>query len=249
MKSVAVYSLKGGVGKTTTAVNLSYLAARSGRRTLLWDLDSQAAAGYYLRVRAHGTGRAQRLVEGKVDLNEQIQPTAFEGLDLLPADRSYRHLDIALDRAKKSRSRLTRLIRPLAARYDYLIFDAPPGLTLLSENLFRAADALLIPVLPAPLSLRALEQVQEQLCRNVPDPPAVWPFFSMVDLRKRLHRETCDGANRPAGFLQTTLPYTTTIEQMSLHRAPLPSYDARSRGSRAYRALWHEVRARLESTI
>ena len=96
MRTVAVYNLKGGVGKTATAVNLGFLAAQDGRRTLLWDLDPQGAASFYLRVKPKVKGGGRNLVKGRTAVDEVIRTTAYPGLDLLPADFSYRGLDLDL---------------------------------------------------------------------------------------------------------------------------------------------------------
>ena len=96
MKVIALYNIKGGVGKTAAAVNLAYLCAGGGRPTLLWDLDPQGAASYCLRVDAKVKGGRKALLSGKHPLTRAIVPSAFAGLDVLPADFSYRNMDLAL---------------------------------------------------------------------------------------------------------------------------------------------------------
>ena len=100
MKVYATYNIKGGVGKTTTAVNLAYLAAASGRRTLLWDLDPQAAATFLFRVKPRVKGGSRGLVSGKRPVDDAVKATDFKDLDLLPADFSYRNMDLELDDVK-----------------------------------------------------------------------------------------------------------------------------------------------------
>ena len=242
MKALATYNIKGGVGKTAAAVNLAYLAAREGRRTLLWDLDPQAAASYLLRVRPRVKGGGKALVRGKKSLDQAVKPTEFDGLDLVPADFTYRNLDLALDAAKKSTQRIARLLTPLADDYDVAILDCPPGISLVSENVLHAVDTLLVPLIPTTLSVRTLDQLTEFLT-ELDHPPALFPFFSMVDGRKRLHRETIARLRADRSDVATTvIPALSLVEQMAVHRAPLPVFAPGSRVSRGYEELWAEVR-------
>src|SRR3712207_4134002 len=152
VKVVATYSIKGGVGKTSAAVNLGALAARAGRRTLLWDLDPQGAATFLLRIRPKVKGGGRKLVRGRRDPVDALRGTDVEGLDLLPADFSYRHLDLVLDREKRPAEGLGRVLEPLAGDYDLAILDCAPSISLVSESVFRAADVLLVPLVPSTLS-------------------------------------------------------------------------------------------------
>ena len=158
-KVLAAYNIKGGVGKTSAAVNLATLAAHDGNPTLLWDLDPQGASTYLFRVKPKIKGGGEKLVRGKTPADGQIKGTDTERLDLLPADFSYRHMDLALDGAKSNR--LNRVIKPLD--YEYVFLDCPPSISLVSENVFEAADALLVPIIPATLSSRTLEQLHQVL--------------------------------------------------------------------------------------
>ena len=244
MKTLATYNIKGGVGKTAAAVNLAYLAARGGRRTLLWDLDPQGAASYLLRVRPHVKGGGKALISGKRALDQAAKPTEFDRLDLVPADLTYRNLDLVLDAAKKSTQRIARLLDPLEDDYDLAILDCPPGISLASENVLHATDVLLVPLIPTTLSVRTLEQLTE-FAAELEYPPALFPFFTMVDGRKRLHREVVDRLRAERKDLAATvIPALSVVEQMAVHRAPLPVFAPRSRVTRSYESLWEEVRAR-----
>lgn len=246
MKILAVYNIKGGVGKTATSVNLAWLAAREGWRTLLWDLDSQGAATYYFRVEPKVKGGGKKLIQGRSDLEASIRGSDYEGLDLLPADLSYRKFDLALDDTKKPERQLRRRLKPLADDYDLVILDVPPGLTLLAEAVFDAADALLVPTIPTHLSQRTLLQLQDFVGRKGPKKLPIWPFFCMVDRRKKLHREPqalFDTVSLP--FLRTEVPYASAVEQMGIHRQPVFVFDAASPAAEAYRNLWAEVWVRL----
>jgi cellulose biosynthesis protein BcsQ len=246
MRILATYSIKGGVGKTSAAVNLAALAARDGRRTLLWDLDPQGAATFLLRVKPKVRGGAGKLVRGRSDPALLLKGTDLDGLDLLPADFSYRHMDLALDGAKKPTQRLARVLETLAGDYDVAFLDCPPSISLVSESVFEAADALLVPLIPATLSLRTYDQLTAFVAAEVRHPPEIVAFFSMVDRRRRLHREVVEAlpAERP-GIAAAAIPARTEVEQMGVHRAPVSDFAPRAAGTKAYRALWAEVRERL----
>jgi len=248
MRVLATYSIKGGVGKTATAVNLAHLAASGGARTLVWDLDPQGATSFYFRVKPRLKGGARRLIRGKGDVQALIRGTDYELLDLLPADFSNRNLDLFLDHARKPRKRLARLLRPLGGDYDYLFLDCAPGISLVSESIFVAADALLVPTIPTTLSLRALRQLRKAL-KDVKGRrrPALLPFLSLVDRRKSLHRKIChQAAGEGDAFLEARIPYASEVEQMGPRRAPLTAFAPRSAPGRAYAAMWAEIRSTLE---
>jgi chromosome partitioning protein len=245
MKILATYNIKGGVGKTATAVNISHLAARDGLRVLLWDLDPQGAASFLLRVRPRVKGGGAALIRGRRDLDAAIKSTDFDGLDLLPADFTYRKLDLILDASKKPTQRLARLLRPLGAEYDLIVLDCPPSISLLSESVLHAADILLVPLIPTTLSVRTLDQLTEFIAGFDGHRPKVLAFCSMIDRRKRLHREIAERlpAERP-DVARTIIPALSLIERMSLERAPVTAFAPRSAAAQQYAALWAEVAER-----
>ncbi len=247
MKIIGVYNIKGGVGKTATAINTAYLAAEEGNQTLVWDLDPQAAATFYFRVKPKVKGGGKALVRGKRELDSVVKGTDFENLDLLPADFSFRNMDLVLEDAKKPTKQLSRLLKPLSEEYDYIFLDCPPSISLVSENIFRASDAILVPMIPTTLSARTLHQLMDFLDGHgqLTD-LRVKPFFSMVDRRKRLHLDLM--AQLPEqypGILQTHIPYASEVERMGVHRMPLTAYAPSNVAAKAYRALWEEVKTGL----
>ena len=246
MKVLACYSIKGGVGKTASAVNLAFVAARNGYRTLLWDLDPQAASSYYFRIKPKIKGGSKAIITGKQALDDVIKGTDFENLDLLPADFSYRNLDLLLDDNKKPTRQLRKRLKPLADEYDVILLDCPPSISLLSEAVFAAADVLLSPIIPTTLSLRTLEQlksfIEEKELKNL----ELITFFSMADRRKKMHREIMENIrSQHAEILSTAIPYASDIERMGLERKPLGSYSSKSTSTIAYNSLWQEISARI----
>ena len=245
MKIVGVYNIKGGVGKTATAVNIAHLAAAGGLRTLIWDLDPQAAATFYLRVKPKIKRSKAMLRDKKYDLDGVVKGSDFTDLDLLPADFSYRNMDLLLGENKKPALRLLKLLRPMSEHYDLVVLDCPPSISLVSENIFRAADALLLPTIPTTLSLRTMEQLLDFMEGHDLKAP-VYAFYSMVDRRKRLHQDVMASPGDPrCAVLETTIPYATEVERMGLERRPVTDYAPRSTAGRAYRQLWDEIRDKV----
>ena len=246
MKIVAVTNIKGGVGKTTTSVNLAYLSAASGQATVLWDLDPQGAATYTLQCEEGESTSAKKLVGGKRELPELVLRTTYNKLDVIPADFSYRNFDVHLSERKRPTERLLMMSRPLRERYDALFLDCPPGISLLSENVLRAADAVVVPMLPTPLSIRMLAQLKEFIRDQGWSDIVVLPFFSMVDRRKSLHHAVIESTRkRFPSILATEVRYSSEIERMTLRRAPLPAYAPKSPEGRMYGALWGEIAGRV----
>lgn len=247
MRVIGCYNIKGGVGKTATAVNLAYVAASKGLRVLLWDLDPQGAASYYFRVEPKVKGGLKRVLKSSDSLESRVKATGFERLDLLPADFSYRNMDLRLDDGKKRTRRIGKLLGPLAGDYDLILLDCPPSVSLVSENVLWAADALVVPTVPTTLSLRTYEQLDRFRAEEELSDLQLLPFFSMADRRRKMHRDILEAAaNGAAGpFLSVVVPYASEVERMGLERAPLPVFAPRGRAATAFRRLWAEVDTRV----
>ncbi len=249
MKTIAVYNIKGGVGKTAACVNIAYSCAKSGMKTLLWDLDSQGASSYYFNIKPEVKGGTKKLFKTK-EIGGLVKETDIEHLDLLPADFSYRHMDLFLDSEKKPKKRMSEFLKRFEDDYDVLFLDCPPSFSLVSENVFNSADVMLVPLIPTTLSLRTYQQILDYVADHKKLSLKLMPFFSMVDRRKKLHLETTgDGQNSISGLLRTCIPYLSIIENMGVHRAPVGAFAPRSDAAAIFDALWTEVvlRAKLNS--
>ena len=245
---LASFNLKGGVGKTATAVNLAYAASASGRRVLLWDLDPQAAATYYFRVKPRIKGGGKELLRKPRALGDFVKETDYPGLDLMPADFSYRNLDLYLARKKKWNGRLAQLVAPLRDDYDFVFLDCPPGASLVSENVFASADALVLPLIPTHLSLRVYERLQKYFAKHPEYRTLMLPFFAMVDRRRKLHRDIVDSfAVQQPDSLHTFVAYASQVEQMGQYRAPVQIFAGKSDAAESYNRLWEEIVDRLHA--
>ncbi|MDB4575595.1 AAA family ATPase [bacterium] len=244
MKTIAVYNIKGGVGKTATAVNLSFLASLDGANTLLWDLDPQGAASFYCKIKAEIQGGGKRLIDGKSDIEAAVRGTDYENLDLLPADFTYRDMDTFLAQIEDPVDRFNTLLEPFAQEYDYIFLDCPPSISSLSESVFATADIVLVPTIPTTLSLRTYQQIMAFFEQQGIDQSKVLPFFVMVDRRKKMHRLILQ---HPPSFMKSLLtsyiPYASEVERMGQYRAPLTVFAARSRAAECYTSMWDELRS------
>ena len=247
MQRIVVLNPKGGSGKTTIAITLASYLASCQQKPVLMDLDPQGAATYMLRCEPNQHASAKKLVAGKLELPELPVPSGYDKLDVLPSDFSYRNFDVHLSERKRPTERLLKMSRSLRSVYAALFLDCPPGISLLSENVLRAADAVVVPLLPTPLSVRMLTQLRDFVVANEWTDLALLPFFSMVDRRKSLHHDVIASTREQfPELLATEVPYSSEIERMSLRRAPLPAYSPGSEVGQIYLALWREIEKRMK---
>lgn len=239
---IALYNLKGGVGKTASCVNFAHLAAADGLRTLLWDLDPQGAAGYYYKTQPKTKSGIRKLLEKNLVLDELIQFTEYEYLDVIPADNSARKLDILLGEQKASKKQLRLMLKQARNNYDFVFIDCPPGFSVLADNIFEAADAILMPTIPTTLSVRTYEIAKEYFEDKNLALEKLMCFFTMVDSRKNLHTEVMHTLASDQRFFEHYIPYLSEIEKMGVHQAPVTAFAPSGRAAQCYRDLWTEIK-------
>ena len=247
MKIIACYSNKGGVGKTAVAVNLAHAMATAGSRVLLCDLDPQGASSFYFRVKPSKKLTDTAFFKDVKKFTDAIRGSDYENLDILPANMDFREFDIFLSRMRNSRSRLKKALKTVEQDYDTIILDCPPSISVLSENVFRSADLVLVPVIPTTLSQRTFEQLLAFFKDNKLPAQKLLGFFSMVQNIKKLHGETIVEmrAAHKKRFLKTHIPFSSDVERMGIQRAPVVATAPTGSAGQAYLELAGEVKKKL----
>jgi len=243
MKTVACYSIKGGVGKTASAVNFAYWSARQGLHTLLIDLDAQGASSFYFRVGNRSKKNwGKRFFTTYKQLLQQVKESDFNHLDILPSHSSFRHFDGWLTEHGSKSNRLSKAIKGLAPHYDVIILDCPPSISLLAENIFTAADLLAVPMIPTTLSQRTFDQLLDFFDQQGYPQEQIHPFFTLADGRKQLHRDTAAALRKSyPRFFKQAIPHSTYVEKMGIHQSPIDLFAHNSQANRCYQALWQEI--------
>ena len=247
MKTIAVYSNKGGVGKTAAAVNLSYLYAQTGAKTLICDLDPQSSATFYFRVKPKLKSNSKGFLKGGKKVHNSIKGTDYENLDLLPADFSHRRLDIEFNQLKPDNNHLEKFLRSFRGEYDIIVLDCPASISTLAENILNTVDYTLVPLIPTTLSLRTYLQLLAFCKKKHIDTGRIFPFFSMVDRRKKLHHVLMTKVTtKLGGVLTCDIPYLSMIEQMGVYREPVAAFSPESTASKAYQRLWDNLQNKMK---
>jgi chromosome partitioning protein len=240
-----IYNIKGGVGKTAAAVNLSYLSSLEGKKTLLWDLDPQGSSSFYYHKEQGNDASLKKIISGKVELNDIIEGTDYRNLEIIPSDFSYRHMDTLLDQVKKSKKRIREALKELKKEYEVIFLDCPPGISILAENIFHACDYILVPTVPTPLSLRTYEQIISFFKQDDLDKSSVIPFFSMVEMRKSIHQNMIKELNgKMPNLCMSSIPFLADVEKMGIYRKPLGDFSPNSKAAASFRALWKEIKTK-----
>lgn len=259
-KVLALANQKGGVGKTTTAINLGTGLAQSGKTCLIIDLDPQGNASTGLG--SHAEDRAQTTYDalgGTSPLEEVITPTEIEGLSIAPASVDLSGIDVELidnpERARKLKSLIEDPLNPLTDHYDYILIDCPPSLNLLTINAMAAADGILVPLQCEFFALEGLTQligtvkrVQGTLNPNLRISGIV---LTMYDQRNRLSSQVAEDVRENLGdvVFSTMIPRNVRLSEAPSFGLPVMIYDADCAGSLAYKALTEEFLNRDRQTL
>jgi chromosome partitioning protein len=238
---IALYNLKGGVGKTASCVNFSYLAAKEGYKTLLWDIDPQGATSFYFNAKPKVHPGIKKLVSKDADLEKAIMATDYENLDIIPADNSAKSFDIMVDEMRGQKNRLKSILKQFDGEYDFVFIDCPPGFSALSENIFSAADIVLMPIIPTTLSVRTYNMVKDYFKEKDLDASKMMCFFTMTDLRKNMHHEIMTLLFKDKRFFGNYIPYLSDVEKMGIYKKPVEEFARSSDAAKAYRELWTEI--------
>jgi chromosome partitioning protein len=251
---IAVANQKGGVGKTTTSVNLSACLAAVGKRVLLFDLDPQANATSGLGLEKHEGASAYRPLLGEGTLLEKIQPTAFPNLSIIPSELDMCGADIEMARTENYLQQLKNIFEPLkrSGKFDLIVIDCPPSLGILTLNAFTAAEYLLIPLQCEYYALEGISMINRILnqlrdSKINPNLDLLGVVMTMFDGRTRLSQQVVSEVRQHFGdkVFDTLIPRTTRLAEAPSFGKPIIHYDKYSAGAAAYEVLTQEVLKRL----
>lgn len=248
---IAVTNQKGGVGKTTTSINLAYCLNKMGKRVLLVDFDPQGNASSGLGLDKNNLERTVLdVIQQQTEIAQVVLPTQYNGLDIVPATPQLANAEVELAKAQRQFSRLKMALEPVNS-YDYIIIDSPPSLSLLTVNALIAADYVLLPVQAEFYAMEGLGQLLDtmQLIRKGLNPTLelIGVLVTMMDTRTTLSKQVYEEIKKhfPGKVFDTVIPRNVRIAEAPSHGVPVGDYDSWSKGARAYKALAKEIVQRV----
>lgn len=252
MKKIAVYNIKGGVGKTTTSVNLACYLAKTGLSVLLWDLDPQGGSSFFFNRQNHNNHTHSRLFDRYITIYDVIHATESYQIDVISNDATFS--DQFMNNASKmtavnfgNNELIKMTLDEVEDDYDVCILDCSPGRFMLHDNIFHAADLLLIPNIPAPLSVYCNTMLMDELQNKLAIRNKVLSFYNMVQTHKNLHRQYLDDRKEDADrVLNSYIPFYTEIELITLTKESLFHQIKESRANGYYQELWQEICDRMK---
>ena len=252
-KVITVTNQKGGVGKTTTSINVAFYLAKSGKRTLLIDFDPQGNASSGLGVSKEDLEHTiSDVLLGTIDANQAIYKTDFKHLDLIPSTPQLADIEVKIANAQNRFILLRSAIKSISDNYDYIIIDSPPSLSLLTVNSMIAANYILLPVQTEFYALEGVAQLLEtmKLVKKVANPnlSILGVLATMYDKRTSLSSQVLAEIKKYFKELtfKTTIPRNIRLAEAPSHGAPIGKYDAFSRGAKAYKQLTQEILERTK---
>jgi len=235
---ISIYNIKGGVGKTSTTINLAFNASKTDK-VLIWDLDPQGATTFYLEKNVKDKNFIHKVTHK--GLNKFIKKTNFDNIDLIPADLSIKDIDKYLEDDKLFKKLLKNV-----EGYKYIFIDSPPTLSLISQNIFKVSDVVVIPTIPTILSVRTYNQIIHYF-KNYTKNRKIFTFLSMVDKRKKMHIDISKKIlTLPKKQVLKTLIFNSAIvEKMGEELAPVEVFAPHSESAKAYQNLWNELKQKI----
>jgi chromosome partitioning protein len=252
LKKIALYNIKGGVGKTTTTVNLACMLAKQGLSVLLWDMDPQGGSSYFFNLENKNDNTHARLFDRYLTIYDVIRSTDSYQIDVISNDSKFS------DQFMNKASRLTAVdfinhdlinvvLKEVEDDYDVCIIDCSPGRFLLHDNIFKAADLLLIPNIPAPLSVYCNDILINELQAKMGTQNKILSFYNMVQVNKNTHKFYLDNRLAKNGhIINNYIPFYTEIENISLTKESIFHQLKEFKTNIFYENLWQEICSRMQ---